>query len=104
MCEASFHALKPERTVEFKKTIELPSSEKLTHRVVAMSHKASSHAGHYLSTLDLDKLSTLDLDKIREFYDAFWVFISNPRRHKDQRRRGRSDWQPCRAARSRLGR
>ena len=96
MCEASFHALKPERTVEFKKTIELPSSEKLTHRVVAMSHKASSHAGHYLSTLDLDK--------IREFYDAFWVFISNPRRHKDKRRRGRSDWQPCRAARSRLGR
>ena len=34
-----------------------------------MSYEGSSHIGLYLSTLDLDK--------IREFYEAFWVLISD---------------------------
>jgi len=34
-----------------------------------MSYEGSSHVGLYLSTLDLDK--------IREFYEAFWVLISD---------------------------
>jgi hypothetical protein len=36
-----------------------------------MSYKGSSHIGLCLSTLDLDK--------IREFYEAFWVLISDRR-------------------------
>jgi hypothetical protein len=38
---------------------------------MAMNHKGSSHTGLYISTLELEK--------IREFYDAFWVFISDRR-------------------------
>jgi hypothetical protein len=51
-----------------------------------MSHKASSHVNLYLSTLDRDRT--------REFYEAFWVLISNRRHDKDQRRRARTDWHP----------
>jgi hypothetical protein len=41
---------------------------------MAMNHQGSSHIGLYRSTLDLDK--------IREFYEAFWVLISNRRHDK----------------------
>ena len=47
-----------------------------------MNHQGSSHIGLYRSTLDLDK--------IREFYEAFWVLISNRRHDKNQRRRAPS--------------
>jgi hypothetical protein len=56
-----------------------------------MNHKGSSHVGLYLSTLDLDKT--------REFYEVFWVLISDrePIKIKDgermvtgRRRRSRS--------------
>jgi hypothetical protein len=51
-----------------------------------MNHQGSSHIGLYRSTLDLDK--------IREFYEAFWVLISNRRHDKNQRRRARTDSRP----------
>ena len=78
--------LNAERLMEFKKTAELRRQKKLTHGVVAMNHKAFSHVGLYLSTLDPDKT--------REFYEAFWVLISNRRHDKDQRRRAHTDSRP----------
>ncbi len=51
-----------------------------------MNHQGSSHIGFYRSTLDLDK--------IREFYEAFWVLISNRRHDKNQRRRAHTDSRP----------
>jgi hypothetical protein len=45
-----------------------------------MSYKGSSHIGLYLSTLDPNKIS--------EFYDAFWVLISDRRPIKRSRKAG----------------
>jgi hypothetical protein len=61
--------------VEFKKTAALPSSEKLTQGVMAMSHKGFSHVGPYLTTLELDKT--------RESYEAYWVLKRKPNFNRD---------------------
>jgi hypothetical protein len=49
---------------------------KLTRGVMAMNRKGFSQIGLYFSTLNPDK--------IREFYEAFWVLISDRRHDKDQ--------------------
>jgi hypothetical protein len=50
-----------------------------------MSHRGFSHVGLYLSTLDLDKT--------REFYEAFWVLVSD-RRPIKIKEGGHTDWRP----------